>query len=248
MSDAVVDGKDTTMLAAVAPRSTLPYPAIVGRNGSGLQIQWEVTVSDTPEKTPTTNVEQQEPGEAGEASSQVLEERANDPPPASETHPLSDSTTLQQAVNHLPAKPQSSSLTPVDLENLTDMDILAIQTRAQKKRQQQQEQADAEATAQSGANITSLDDVQLTSAADRPVLPKREMQPREDQPESEESDTESRDPVVIVTDPFTRQDLITAQKEDEELQPLFEAASDPESDYMVDESNNRGESIQDCHP
>ena len=122
----------------------------------------------------------------------------------------------------------------MDLENLTDMDILAIQTRAQKKRQQQQEQADAEATAQSGANITSLDDVQLTSAADRPVLPKREMQPREDQPESEESDTESRDPVVIVTDPFTRQDLITAQKEDEELQPLFEAASDPESDYMVD--------------
>ena len=67
------------------------------------------------------------------------------------------------------------------------------------------------------------------------ILPKREMQPREDQPESEESDTESRDPVVIVTDPFTRQDLITAQKEDEELQPLFEAASDSESDYMVDD-------------
>ena len=90
--DAVVDGKDTTMLAAVAPRSTLPYQAIVGRNGSGLHIQWEVTVSDTPEKTPTINVEQQERGEAGEASSQVLEERSNDP-------------TLQQAANqHLPSQ------------------------------------------------------------------------------------------------------------------------------------------------
>ena len=75
---------------------------------------------------------------------------------------------------------------------------------------------------------------------DRPVLADREMQPREDQPtESEESGTESKDPVVIMTDPFTRQDLITAQKEDEELQPLLEAASDPESDYMVDNAINR---------
>lgn len=44
--DAEVDGKRTRMLAAVAPRQVLPYPAIVGRNGSGLHVQWDVQVMD----------------------------------------------------------------------------------------------------------------------------------------------------------------------------------------------------------
>ena len=35
MFDAEVDVKRTRMLAAVAPRQVLPYPAIVGRNAPG---------------------------------------------------------------------------------------------------------------------------------------------------------------------------------------------------------------------
>ena len=40
--DAEVDGKRTRMLAAVAPRQVLPYPAIVGQNGSGLHVHQEM--------------------------------------------------------------------------------------------------------------------------------------------------------------------------------------------------------------
>ena len=41
--DAEVDGKRTRMLAA---RQVLPYLAIVGRNGTGLHVQWDVQVMD----------------------------------------------------------------------------------------------------------------------------------------------------------------------------------------------------------
>ena len=37
----------------------------------------------------------------------------------------------------------------------------------------------------------------------------------------------------VITDPFTRADLIKLQQEDLELQPLFKTASDSESEYMV---------------
>lgn len=92
--NAAIDGKKTQMLAAVAPRSLLPYPAIVGRNGSGLNIQWEVNVSTRAEKSPDINLEQQESGEAGEPSSQVLDESAYDPEPATEdTCPAEETAT-----------------------------------------------------------------------------------------------------------------------------------------------------------
>jgi len=50
----------------------------------------------------------------------------------------------------------------------------------------------------------------------------------------ETRDVEKEDGMTtIITDPFTRADLIKLQKEDSGLQPLFEAARDEESDYMV---------------
>ena len=116
--DAVIDGKKTTMFAAVAPSSMLPYPAIVGCNGAGLHIQWDVKVSTQSEKTPTSKVEQQADGEAGEASSQVLEESAEDPELAEETTTVqvhaedsAGSDGLQQTNQHLPATPPQEQLT-----------------------------------------------------------------------------------------------------------------------------------------
>lgn len=61
----------------------------------------------------------------------------------------------------------------MDLGDLTESDILAIKTRVQKLRQKKQEQADAQATAHSGAQMTSLDDVQLPSD---PVLCRKWLQ------------------------------------------------------------------------
>ena len=54
---------------------------------------------------------------------------------------------------------------PLDLDKLTKAQVLAVQTKAQRKRQEQQLQADAAATAASGAVIHSLD---KAPAADRP--------------------------------------------------------------------------------
>ena len=88
----------------------LPYPAIVGRNGSGLHIQWAVTVSEEKEESTLTSLEQQENGEAGETGSQVLEESADDPSPATETDnpeqqgdSSADANALQQTNQHCPA-------------------------------------------------------------------------------------------------------------------------------------------------
>ena len=236
MFDAMVDGKYTTMLAAVAPRSLLPYPAIIGRNGTGLHIQWEVTVSDDAEKTPNDNMEQQEGGMAGETSSQELDESAHTPQPAGDEESSADKV-LQQTDQHPPALPHR---TPMDLENLTESDILAIQTRAQKLRQKKQEQADAHATANSGAHITSLDDVHLPSPADRPgsehLITKDLSQPDTAEPQSQDQtagkEEDDKPSVAVITDPFTRQDLIRAQHADAALQSLFEAAEDPDSEYM----------------
>ena len=52
--DVEVDGKRTRMLAAVAPRQVLPYPAIVGQNGSRLHVQWDVQVKSTGEQQGTS--------------------------------------------------------------------------------------------------------------------------------------------------------------------------------------------------
>ena len=84
--DAEVDGKRTRMLAAIAPRQVLPYPAIVGRNGSELHVQWDVQVMDPQESNrlreqplPLSNdgdLSQPRGKEtrAGETSSQELDE------------------------------------------------------------------------------------------------------------------------------------------------------------------------------
>ena len=81
--DAEVDGKRTQMLAAVAPRQVLPYPAIVGRNGSRLHVQWDVQVMDPQESNREQLLPLRNDGDlsqprgketrAGETSSQELE-------------------------------------------------------------------------------------------------------------------------------------------------------------------------------
>ena len=65
-----------------------------------------MTVSEEKEESPLTSVEQQENGEAGETGSQVLEESADDPSPATETDNLeqqgdssADANALQQTCN-----------------------------------------------------------------------------------------------------------------------------------------------------
>ena len=129
--NAEVDGKKTRMLAAVAQRQVLPYPAIVGRNGSGLHIQWDVKVTTTPNVGLASD-------EAGEPSSQVLEESAKEP------------ELLQKEI---------------DLTSITDAQILAVQTRAQRRRQELLQQADAAATTASGAVIHSLVDTPLANGS-----------------------------------------------------------------------------------
>lgn len=103
---AELEGKKTRMLAVVVPRELLPYPAIVGRNGSGLHLQWNVRVLD-------------ENTERGEPSSQVLDENAT----VGEAGPqVKDESVLQDV-------PSGS----VDLDTITPAQVLAVQTRAQRK-------------------------------------------------------------------------------------------------------------------
>ena len=156
----------------------------------------------------------------------------------------------------------------LDLDKLTEAQVLAVQTRAQRKRQEQQLQADAAATAASGAVIHSLDKAPL---ADRPGggspvdqdsgptstggslladRPGREFTTADDQDntssvatlaevvasgeETETDDEEDRhDQTVIITDPFTRQDLVDQQKADDSLKPLYEAARLGNPEYFV---------------
>ena len=89
-----------------------------------------MTVSEEKEESPLTSVEQQENGEAGETGSQVLEESADDPSPATETDNLeqqgdssADANALQQTNQHCPATANHEQVAPWDLEHLSDMDI-----------------------------------------------------------------------------------------------------------------------------
>lgn len=53
---AEIEGKKSLMCAAVIPRHCLPYPAIVGRSGSGLHISWDAKVTQ-PTQTPTESLQ-----------------------------------------------------------------------------------------------------------------------------------------------------------------------------------------------
>ena len=63
--------------------------------------------------------------------------------------------------------------------------------------------------------------------------------------EAETEDEEEREaPSVVITDPFTRQDLIDQQKADESLKPLFEAARLGDPEYFVRDDILYGKNLQ----
>ena len=207
----------------------------------------------------------------------------------------------------------------LDLDKLTDTQILAVQTRAQRRRQELQQQADAAATTASGAVIHSLEDPPL---ADRPLgggdpvnrdggastsgsLPADRPGSESTQAEEEDDDTSSvstldpvnrdggastsgslpadrpgsestpadkedddtssvstlvedvtsgeeddddkvdgREPANIITDPFTRSELVKQQKEDDSLKLLFEAARQGDPEYLVKDDVLYGVNLQ----
>ena len=63
--------------------------------------------------------------------------------------------------------------------------------------------------------------------------------------ETETDDEEDRqDQTFIITDPFTRQDLVDQQKADDSLKPLFEAARLGNPEYFVRDNVLYGENLQ----
>jgi hypothetical protein len=152
--DAEVDGKRTRMLAAVAPRQELPYPAIVGRNGSGLHVQWDVQVMDSPgnDKKDTSIQRSHVPSkDCNKPTSEILDVLTSQGGDCEAEEP--GSQVLEES-----AMTEETSGEPLDLDHLTTAQVLAVQTRAQRKRQEQQLQADAAATTASGAVIHNLVD------------------------------------------------------------------------------------------
>lgn len=162
---AEIEGKPIKLLAAVVPREETPHPAIIGRNVPG--IGWSVTIKTTTD-TQTDKKEErgQEAGGAGEGASQVVQESAVFPAPVPQmSSQLQQQTSKQQPVfaqQQQPKPAQQSKIDEVnklDLENLSQVEIQIVQTRAKKKRQQQIEAANAAATAASGANPTPWESV-----------------------------------------------------------------------------------------
>ena len=228
--------------------------------------------------------------EAGDTSSQVLDEN---------TSPATTASML------------------LDLDKLTDAQILAVQTRAQRRRQELQQQADAAAT---GAVIHSLEDPPLADRplgggnpvnrdggastsgslpADRPGSESTQAEEEDDdtssvptldpvnrdggastsgslpadRPGSESTPTDEEDddtssvstlvedvtsgeedenddkvdrsePANIITDPFTRSELVKQQKEDDSLKLLFEAARQGDPEYLVKDDVLYGVNLQ----
>ena len=233
--------KVNIVIAAVAPRQVLPYPAIVGRNGSCLHVQWDVQVMDPQEK----GKEQQNPEPCSEeAEDKPHESMAINSTDNSYRCKSSDESdnragdTNNQVLEKNAFTDKTSSLL-LNLDLLTKTQVLAVQTRAQKKRQEQQLEADATATAASGVVIHSLDKASLVdgsnggSPVDQDSGPTRDARLSEADGSGEESeagDEEGRKLSVVITDPFTRQQSINQQKAATSLKPLFEAATlgDPE--------------------
>jgi len=119
----------------------MTHPVIIGRHIPGKKVQWNVTIQDDPDQP--TQQQIGEAGEAGEPTSQVVEERAQDPQPsweriAEQPSPLVEQPNLHSADRTHPNQLAPPNLEEWDLENLTAAQIAAVQTRAQRRRAQQQ--------------------------------------------------------------------------------------------------------------
>lgn len=168
---AEINGQPLQLLAAVAPRHAMTHPVIIGRHIPGKKVQWNVTIQDDPDQP-----NQQQTGEAGEAgdpTSQVVEERAQDPQPplkrtAEQQSPLAQQPNLQSADRTPP-----NQLTPpnLDFDHLTAAQIAAVQTRAQRRRAQQQQQPEKAATpARAKPRLTAYADIpDIPDPASEPV-------------------------------------------------------------------------------
>ena len=125
-------GQPLQLLAAVAPRHAMTHPVIIGRHIPGKKVQ------DDPDQPNQQQI--REAGEAGEPTSQVVEERAQDPQPSQEktAEQLAQQPNLHSADRAHPNQLTPPNLEELDLENLTAAQIAAVQTRAQRRRAQQE--------------------------------------------------------------------------------------------------------------
>lgn len=129
---------------------------------------------------------------------------------------------------------EGTSSGPFDLDVLTRAQILAVQTRAQKRRQQQLEKDDAAAT--SPHPLGSSEVPRDISGEDSSLLV--------DVSSGDEDEGDKEEGNIIVTDPFTRNDLVRQQKEDSSLQPLFEAARRGDPQYLEQDGVLYGVNLQ----
>jgi len=178
---------------------------------------------------------------AGETSSQVLEENAYATPLSptgkemrhKETRAVQDETAGVQvhqdnSVQSMPIKVKKlqTNVDVQDLENLTEVPVMAVTTRAQARRAQQQLVADQAATASSGVVLTP---VSTDQSIEEPASVC-------DEPDSdcEVADESKEDTEEIV---ITREKLIEYQQQDIDLQEILLAAEDPDSMFLIKEGS-----------
>ena len=248
---AEINGQPLQLLAAVAPRHAMTHPVIIGRHIPGKKVQWNVTIQDDPDQPNQQQI--REAGEAGEPTSQVVEERAQDPQPSQEktTEQLAQQPNLHSADRAHPNQLTPPNLEELDLENLTAAQIAAVQTRAQRRRAQQEK---AVTPARAKPKLTAYADIPdpapEPAAEDPVVMPdpatatqqeqQEDTQKNPDSPtpaDRRESETQGSEPAdrpgqipkpkIVVTAPFTRAQLIKEQQRDPSLKQLFQAAEDP---------------------
>ena len=92
------------------------HPVIIGRHIPGKKVQWNVTIQDDPDQPDQQQIG--EAGEAGEPTSQVVEERAQDPQPSQERTAEQQSSLAQQPNLHSADRAHPNQLTPPNLEEL----------------------------------------------------------------------------------------------------------------------------------
>jgi len=249
---AEIEGHQFQMFAAVTDEE-LPHQCIVGRSIPGLNLTWDIKISQPG------YMEQN--GEVGERASQVVQGKTFDPSASPQQPP---EPAEQQGNQHLQPALTKGSLPPpqsmetVDLENLTPLDIAMVRTRAQSMREQQGQQRDDAATAATGAPITNPDTIPAlvpTNSEDRPdeagqmptlttTAPPQDTTNLEDptvtlvdsstviqtkaptrtgQPQQPQHQPD----YTIVNAPFTSEDLKREQQADPDPKKLWDLAKDP---------------------
>ena len=159
---------------------------------------------------------------AGEASSQVLEERADAVPLSLSGKEIWPSASNQHQLGSIKENQQLTNKEMQDFENFQEIPVLAVTTRAQSRREQQRLVADQEATDSSGVVLSPLEgeqpEQQSASVCEEPTS------------DSEVADevSEERDEVSI-----TRDMLIEYQQQDPELEDMLLAAEEPDSMFLI---------------